>query len=179
MTKKKIIIVLCLVMMFAILATGCRPAERPAPEPNVNDELRESTDGMDTRGGGGAPNMDREGTPGTTAEEGNLSARADKIVDAVTNLDEVKSATVVITDNTALIGVMLTRNTDEVATDLKDKIEDVVKQTDREIDRVAVTANPDLITRIRNIADETGEGRPLSGFGREVEEILRRIIPNA
>lgn len=178
MSNKKLIIAICLVMVFAVFATGCRPLERPVPrDPHTNEEIRETTPRMDARGGD-APNMTRDGAR-DVGGNGNLTARAERIADAVANMEEVRSATVVITDTTALVGVTLARNTNDVATDLKRRIEDVVTQTDREIDRVAVTADPDLITRIRNVADETGRGRPLSGFGREVEEIIRRIIPNA
>ncbi|QUH26781.1 YhcN/YlaJ family sporulation lipoprotein [Serpentinicella alkaliphila] len=163
MSNRKLIIALCLVMVFAVFATGCRPLERPVPrDPHTDEEIKETTPRMDARGG-----------------DGNLTARAERIADAVAKMEEVRSAYVVITDTTALVGVALAGNTNDVATDLKRRIEDVVTKTDREIDRVAVTADPDLITRIRNVADETGRGRPLSGFGREVEEILRRIIPNA
>ncbi|HCJ79684.1 MAG TPA: YhcN/YlaJ family sporulation lipoprotein, partial [Desulfotomaculum sp.] len=32
-------------------------------------------------------------------------------------------------------------------------------------------------TRIKRIAEGIGQGRPISAFGREVEEILRRVVP--
>lgn len=163
MTNKKIIIGLCFVMILAVFATGCRPLERPAPTPTPQQQ---------------------PGTPGTdttpdTGREGDLTERANRIADEVTALEEVRSATVVITENTALVGITLSDDMEEVGTELENRIEDVVTEADREIDRVAVTADPDLFTRIENIAKETGSGRPLSGFGREVEEIIRRIIPNA
>jgi len=61
--------------------------------------------------------------------------------------------------------------------DLKQKIEKTVKNTDNSIKNVSVTADPDLFTRITNMATDITKGRPISGFGKEFEEILRRITP--
>ncbi|AOY77440.1 YhcN/YlaJ family sporulation lipoprotein [Clostridium formicaceticum] len=112
--------------------------------------------------------------------EQDLMVRADRIVNEVVRMEEVRSASVVIFENTALVGVTLTDDTDgEINRDIEKKIEDTARQADRSIERVAVTADPDLFQRIRDISREAGEGRPLSGFGREIEEIFRRIVPGA
>lgn len=58
-------------------------------------------------------------------------------------------------------------------------MEDAVRNADRDITRVSVSADPDIFTRIDNIARDIGRGRPLSGFGDEIEEIIRRITPGA
>lgn len=169
MKKSKIILVLCFALLLIIASTGCRPAERPAPNPTPND--------LDQR-----QEYDERNFTGTNEGQGmqDLNVRADNIVDAVVKLDEVRSATVVITDNTALVGVTLDSDVEgEMNTEVKKKVEDVVRRTDRSIDRVSVSANPDIVERIENIARETGRGRPLSGFGREIEELIRRMTPGA
>ncbi|MDR5658020.1 YhcN/YlaJ family sporulation lipoprotein [Serpentinicella sp. ANB-PHB4] len=175
--KKNLMFLFCLVLVFAAFATGCRPLERPdptpAPDQNQQTELRETTPGADTPEGNQQPNNDMTGV-------GDLSSRADTIADAVTDLPEVDSATVLITDNTAIVGITTMDDTmgdNNVGQNLQNDVERVVREADREIDRVSVTTDPDLFTRIENIANETGQGRPLSGFGTEIEEILRRITP--
>jgi len=62
---------------------------------------------------------------------------------------------------------------------MKKKIEDVVRRTDSEIDRVSVSADPEIFDSIENVVRETGRGRPLSSFGKEIEDIVRRITPGA
>ncbi len=157
-------------LLVALLAVGCSPAERPVPEeqttpqtqPNRYERVEE-------------PNMPMESQEGQ-----DLSIRAEQIVNEVVRLNEVKSATVVISDETCLVGVNLASGVEgEMTTEVKNKIEDVVKRTDRSISRVAVSADPDIFDKIENIARETGRGRPLSGFADEIEDLFTRIIPNA
>lgn len=187
MKKKKIIIAACFIVILAMVISGCRPAERPVPQdreptPTPNQQIPgEQTDdgrmGDITR-----PNDDRNAPrnmqPAEVEED--LMARADRIVNEVVKLDKVRSATVVISENTAVVGINPTSGeTGELDRKVEKEIEEVVKETDKNIDRVVVTADPDLFTRIENISKEAGRGRPLSGFGREIEEIIRRIIPKA
>lgn len=166
MGSRKLLYVVAILMLLAVVMAGCRPAERPAPVPQQAEPDREIADRN-------APiNMQ----PNEVNQD--LNARADRIVNAVAKLDEVRSATVVISETTALVGVNLTDDTKgELNSEIKRQIEDTVRRTDREITRVSVTADPDIFKRIENIARETGRGRPLSGFGREIEELVRRITP--
>lgn len=107
-----------------------------------------------------------------------VSDRSDEIADKVSELKEVNRAAVVISGNTALVGVNITDNVEgNMTNNLKDRIEDVVRATDNNIRNVSVTANADLYSRIENIGKDMRNGRPLSGFAEEIEEILRRINP--
>ncbi|KAB3538603.1 YhcN/YlaJ family sporulation lipoprotein [Alkaliphilus pronyensis] len=166
MKKNRFIFLATIIMVIAIALAGCSPAERPAPETRrvePNQEMNDRNSPMNMQ-------------PGEEMQD--LNIRADRIVNEVVKLEEVRSATVVITENTALVGVNLTEETmGEMNSEMKKKIEDVVKRTDREIDEVSVSADPDIIERIENIASETARGRPLSGFGREIEELVRRMTP--
>ncbi len=167
MTKKKITIMLFALLLVFLTVTGCRPAQRPAPEQQPNNN---PTQDMTDR------NSPMNMQPNEVNQD--LQARADRIVNAIVKLDEVRSATVVISETTALVGVNTTDTTKgEMNTEIKREIEETVKNTDAQITRVSVTADPDLFKRIENIARETSSGRPLSGFGREIEELVRRITP--
>jgi len=201
--NKNILLVICIVLLVSIAAIGCRPAERPVPRTVPNQQ---TIDRNRTTTGTNLPNTN-EVAPGnrmapennrmttdnrivtdnrmttdnrTTTDNRVLSDRADKIVKEVTKLKDVKSATVVITDSTALVGINLTSGTKgNLNAQIKKEVEDAVKKADRNIARVSVTADPDLFTRIGNIARDIGQGRPISGFATEVEEIIRRITPGA
>ncbi|MCD5410588.1 MAG: YhcN/YlaJ family sporulation lipoprotein [Clostridiales bacterium] len=66
-----------------------------------------------------------------------------------------------VNDRDRNIGVNLTEDTKaELNTDIKSEIEDAVKKSDREIDRVSITADLDLLSRIENMGTEIGRGRP-------------------
>lgn len=124
------------------------------------------------------PNV-RTNISGTnTAVDSTLIARAQTIAKKVADLNEVDRASVVITGNTALLGVDVKENIQgKMTTDLKRKIEARVKNTDARIKNVAITADPDLSTRIKTMVSDIEAGRPISGFANEIQEILRRITP--
>jgi len=104
--------------------------------------------------------------------------RARRIADNVADLNEIQSATCVISGNTAIIGVQFSEQYKGKMTDeIKKKIDQVVKRTDTRINRVAVTADPDMVSRIQDIFRDIGRGRPLSAFVKEINELLNRIQP--
>ncbi len=104
--------------------------------------------------------------------------KAREIAKKIERLDNVDRAYVLISGNTAIVGIDMDRNVEgQITRDLKDRIEKIVKDTKNDIENVSVTADPDLFTRIRNMAEDIVNGRPISGFAEEFEEILRRINP--
>ena len=108
----------------------------------------------------------------------NMNDRVNRIIREIENIRDVRRAAVVITERTALVGIDLTSETKgKLNSQIKQEIEDAVKRADRDITKVRVTADPDIFTRIENIAKDVDRGRPLSGFGSEIEEIIRRITP--
>lgn len=204
MKNKNILLTVCILLIVSVVVLGCNPAQRPAPETTPNQQNMDnnlpSADRMvpgdnrmltddrmnpNNNNNNNNMNMDTRMAPNDTqgtndGMTGDLASRADRIANEVTKHNEVRSATVVITENTALVGVNLTSGTKgELNAEIKRQIEDAVKKADNGIERVSVTADPDLFTRIENIAKDIGQGRPLSGFGQEVEEIIRRITPGA
>ena len=113
-----------------------------------------------------------------TAVDSTLMTRANTIAQRVADLNDVDRASVVITGNTALVGVDMRNNIQgRMTTELKRKIEAKVKNTDSRIKNVAVTADPDLSTRINRIVTDMENGRPISGFANEIQEMLRKITP--
>lgn len=206
--NKNIILTICILAAISLAVIGCSPAQRPqpptAPAPNQQgiDRNRVTNENNIPRTDVGQPQdngmltdnnrpivdnrmmdnrtMDnRTGMDNRTTTD-NMSGRTSRIIREVENIRDVRNATVVITDRTALVGVDLTSGTKgELNREIKREIEDAVKRADRDITKVSVSADPDIFKRIDNIARDIGTGRPLSGFGREIEEIIRRITPGA
>lgn len=190
MKNKSIILAVCILLLVSLIS-GCRPAQRPEPQTPARDQQGIDRDRV----------TDENNIPGTDLEEpgdnrmftdnnrpimdnrtttDNMSERADRIVREVENVNDVKRAAVVITEGTALVGIDLTSGTKgELNSQIKQNVENAVKRADKDITRVSVTADPDIFTRIKNIAKDIGEGRPLSGFSTEIKEIMRRITPGA
>ena len=201
MKNKNIILAVCILLLVSLSVIGCRTAQRPAeprttPAPDQEDMNRDGVTGDNNISGtdSGDNRMftdnnrsadDRTITDNRTtmdggATTGNMADRVNRIVREVEDIRDVRRAAVVITGNTALVGVDMTSGTKgELNSQIKRDVEDAVRRADRDITKVSVTADPDIFTRIENIARDVGEGRPLSGFGTEIEEIIRRITPGA
>jgi len=108
----------------------------------------------------------------------NMQDRAEKIANAAARQKEVQSASCVITGNTAMVGLQFNKQYKGSLTNaIKKQVEKRVKETDKRIDRVVVTADPDLVSRIEEIFQEIGNGRPISGFTEELREMINRINP--
>lgn len=108
----------------------------------------------------------------------NLSRRANSIARRIAQLNEVNRCSVLLSGDTAIVGVDMANNLEgRMTTELKQKIENIVKDMDNNIKNVSITADPDLFTRISNMARDIRDGRPITGFANQFQEILRRITP--
>lgn len=185
--RKIIIMILVLTMAVAVLFSGCKPAKRPsptrytppaprtAPLPRTTPAPR-TTPGpgttMPTPGTTPVPTPSKRPTPD--------SIRAAKIAMNVAKIPEVNKATVVISGNTAIVGIdMKSKVQGAHETDVKKKVEKTVRDTDKGIKHVSTTSDPDLYTRLTNISKGIAAGRPLSEFTKQITEILKRITPSA
>ena len=108
----------------------------------------------------------------------NNVALARKIADRVEDIEGVNRAYVLISGDMAIVGVDMDSNLEgQVTNALKQRIERAVKKVDNNIVNVGVTADPDLLTRIRNMFKDMHDGNPIEGFVDEFQEIFRRITP--
>ncbi|MBG9796114.1 hypothetical protein ABD76_28280 [Paenibacillus dendritiformis] len=65
----------------------------------------------------------------------------------------------------------------DVPSDLKGRIAQIVKNDAPQCDQVYVSANPDFVARMNQFMKSSAEGRPLSGFAQEFQEMVYRIFP--
>lgn len=113
-----------------------------------------------------------------TTDFNKITARANTIAQRVANLNEVNNCSVLLSGNSCIVGVDMKNNIQgNMTTAVKQKIERTVKNTDNNIKNVSITADPDLFTRISTLATDIGNGRPITGFANQFQEILRRITP--
>lgn len=107
---------------------------------------------------------------------------AEDAADKVKELDEVESATVIVTDRNAYVAVVMNNNddnADEVSKDLEDKIAEKVREADVDVDNVYVSLNPDFVERMNDYGKRINEGEPIEGFFDEFGEAVRNVFPDA
>lgn len=104
---------------------------------------------------------------------------ADKAQDKIENMQEVRHANVIVTENNAYVAVVLEDNTKgDVREDLENKISDQVKSTDKGIRNVFVSSNPDFVDRMGDYGDKIQGGKPIRGLFEEFTEMVQRVFPS-
>ena len=110
----------------------------------------------------------------------NRIAVADEAAEKIVSIREVEHANVLVTDHNAYVAVRLANDTgNRLERDVERKIADVVKSTDRSINNVYVSVNPDFYTRTTSYANDIRNGHPVAGFFDEFNTLVRRIFPTA
>jgi spore cortex protein len=104
---------------------------------------------------------------------------ADQAADRVAQLNEVRQANVLTTDNNAYIAAVLEDGQEgELSEQMKGKITQRVKAVDPDIDNVSVSTNPDFVDRVREYADAVDRGEPVEGMFDQLNEAIERLFPN-
>ncbi len=156
-------IMLLLAVALSVSALGCNAARKPAPQDN---QVPAPTTP--------APNR---ALPASPAES---NALARELADRAAGVNGVKKATVVLSGNTAIVGLDMDKGIEKKETnDVKTEVGRVVKNADNRIKNVLVSTDADIVSRIKRVASGIAEGKPLSSFTDEIKEIIRRITPSA
>ncbi|MBV7319351.1 lipoprotein YhcN [Bacillus halotolerans] len=182
--------VLASMLLIPLLMTGCSMANqgegrRDNAEPenvnyrnpandngtrNINNE-NDSRDNVDN-------NMTNNGNNNNGNDNRKLEV-ADDAADKITDMKEVKHANVIVAGNQAYVAVVLTNGKKEVGKDLKKKISDKVRDTDKNMDNVYVSANPDFVDRMQGYGERIQNGDPIAGFFDEFSQTVQRVFPQA
>lgn len=108
---------------------------------------------------------------------GNVNTNASELARRIGTLPEVASATCATSNNKAVVGLKL-RNNQALGASLRQRIETMVRDTNRNITNVSITTDPSLFTRIQNLSSGATTGHPTQNINTEVEDLIRRITPN-
>nr|WP_244889036.1 YhcN/YlaJ family sporulation lipoprotein [Neobacillus drentensis] len=85
-----------------------------------------------------------------------------------------------VSSNNAYVAVKLSPTSqNENTNSIEHKISQRVKSTERDIDNVYVSENPDFYDRMNTYASDIRNGRPISGFFNEFTETIRRVFPKS
>ncbi|AUZ37849.1 MULTISPECIES: YhcN/YlaJ family sporulation lipoprotein [Bacillus] len=187
--------VLASVLLIPLLMTGCSMANqgegrRDNLEPEnvnyrnpVNDNgTRNINDGNNNRDNVDNNVTDNVNNTDNNNNNGNDNRKldvADDAADKITDMKEVKHANVIVAGNQAYVAVVLTNGNKEVGKDLKKKISDKVRDTDKNMDNVYVSANPDFVERMQGYGKRIQNGDPIAGLFDEFTQTVQRVFPNA
>ncbi len=196
-TRKKKFFVLSAALLFVscLLLTGCSSEQNRQNTPSDNNQtpstqnstnMSPNNNGMNS-GMNGTTNMNstnstdnatRMGT--STTGSNSLHQRAEKIADAVVDdIDAVKDARVIISDKMAYVSVSITETAGaDTAKTLKEEVGQVVKKTDTAIEDVYVMEDADTFTRMKEMVNDIADGKPVSGFIEELDNMFTRVMPS-
>ena len=196
-TRKKKFIVLSAALLFVscLLLTGCSSEQNRQNTPSDNNQtpstqnstnMSPNNNGMNS-GMNGTTNMNGTNSTDNTTRMGtsttgsnSLHQRAEKIADAVVDdIDAVKDARVIISDKMAYVSVSITETAGaDTAKTLKEEVGQVVKKTDTAIEDVYVMEDADTFTRMKEMVDDIADGKPVSGFIEELDNMFTRVMPS-
>lgn len=146
-----------LLLVLSLAASGCgRQNAVPGPEPGRTGTMDDRTDTRMTDMG-----------------------LADEAAELADDIDGVDDAYAIVTGPFSLmVGLMLEEGIDEArAEQIEERVADELPRRLDGVDEVVVTSNPDMVERIREIGRGVREGRPVSEFADEIEEMMDRIAP--
>lgn len=196
-TSKPLVYFMILSLALSVAIVGCQRDEaRLTPRDNnyVNNQRDVALDNPFYNDGSRMPNdytnnfTPREGgvvydnkevrNANNNNNDNRIASKTKEIYDRLAALSGINDSTVIINGTTAVVGVDINKNAQgNLTNNLKKKVENTVKASDKNIKNVVVTADPDLFERLQKIGQDIRNGRPLTGLGNEMQEIIRRVSP--
>lgn len=102
---------------------------------------------------------------------------ADRLEKLAKQMPQVKSANCVVIGNTAILGINVDEKLDQSKVGIiKYSVAEALRKDPHGVHAI-VTADMDIAERLRIIRKEIKQGRPVSGFTKELGAIIGRIMP--
>lgn len=154
------------ILLIIMLATACQAANKPpaneaAPppgeEPNQTQRVKQT-----------AP---RDG------KNQSAQATAQRLVRLARQVPQVKGATAVVIGKTAVVGIDVDQSLDRTRVGtIKYSVAEALKE-DPQGATAVITADVDIVQRLREMNTDIRNGRPVAGFAEELADIVGRIMP--
>jgi len=156
---------LCTALVLSLVLAGCQMGENQQAESNTKN---------------GATVQKTERVPQTAKpqpKDQSPEATAKRLVKVATDVPNVNGATAIVFSKIAIVGIDVNAKLDRprVGT-IKYTVAEALKKDPQGANAI-VTADPDIVQRIREINQDIKRGRPISGFAEELADIAGRIIP--
>ncbi len=190
MKKRHITLVSCLLGLALLLLAGCgNQSNTPAPDNNNTTNPQNMTtpapendaqNGTDNNGNNSNTNdVNQNSAADDLVDNADMSQRAEKVAKAIVDdVEDVEDAHVVISEHAAYAAVKIKANDPKGESEaVKEAVIKSAKAADKDLTDVYVSESPDIFTRLEEIGDDIGEGRPISGFVEELENLFVRVTP--
>ncbi|MTI95684.1 MAG: hypothetical protein FH749_09405 [Firmicutes bacterium] len=159
----KIISIILIAVLCLSLIPGCGMLRRPETDQNLPQQPSPPNQSQQ-------PNAPQQPPP----DQGlNQTPQTSTINSQAESVNGVQSASSIVIVTSALIGVELESDTD--TSTVKEQVAREVESNVSGITDAAVTADPELVTRIRQLNSQLQEGRPITEILDEFTEIWRRV----
>lgn len=120
--------------------------------------------------------MGNNNATGNTVGYNTTTNANDNLESTIEQINGVRNATVVVSGNTAYVGITLDNNTTNT-TNIKNNVAQQIRSTNRAIATVYVSTDAGFINRLRNVGNGIRGGRPLSGFTTDLNNMVQRMTP--
>jgi YhcN/YlaJ family sporulation lipoprotein len=102
---------------------------------------------------------------------------SEHLVNLATRVPEVNEATAVVAGNYAVVGIDVKKDLDRSrVSSIKYSVAEALRNDPYGANAI-VTADPDIVERLRHMADKIQDGEPITGILDELAAIVGRIIP--
>jgi YhcN/YlaJ family sporulation lipoprotein len=164
MNVKRFIALISLSLLLSACNVGNEPpANQAAPQPNQKPQQTQRVKQT-------APRPKYNQSP---------QATANRLVQVASRVKDVNDATAVVVGKWAVVGIDVKAPLDrpEVGV-VKYSVAEALKE-DPQGANALVTADPDIVQRLREMSADIQRGRPVAGFAEELADIVGRIMPQA
>lgn len=167
-----------LLLIGLLTACGTNNKDDKATDNGTNNATEDTnTDTVDEGTDGEISDNDTNDANDTNGTHGQVEV-ADEVANKITELEEVESASVIVTDNNAYVAVELSEGKEETE-ELKTKIADAAKAENADFHNVYVSANPDFAKQFNDYGEKIRAGEPVEGFFDEFTDTVKRVFPDA
>ncbi|GAB7387683.1 hypothetical protein BSNK01_15200 [Bacillaceae bacterium] len=157
---------LVLACFLLALPAACQPANKPpaneaAPDPDARIQATQRVPQTAPR-----PGKEQSG-----------QATAQRLAHLAAQVPQVNDATAVVIGKTAVVGIDVDASLDHSRVDtIKYSVAEALREDPQGANAI-VTADVDIVQRLREMNQEIRNGRPVSAFADELAEIVGRIMP--
>jgi len=165
---RRVLIWFVFILIF-MLISSCNIANK-APDNNLGGSAKQLKKTETERVPQTAPEPKRDESP---------DAIAKRLVKIAVKIPQVNDATAIVAGKYAIVGIDVEAKLDRsrVGT-IKYSVAEALKEDPIGATSL-VTADPDLLQRLREIKADMDKGRPIKGIAEELADIAGRIIPQA
>lgn len=152
--KKAVLISMTMLLGVFLVVGGCTTSKKPMPTP-------------------GTPSTPRVTTPSPTYP----TQIANRVATEAKNVKGVRQATALISGKIIYVGLDLESNLNKKGSiEVEKMVLERVKKLEPSY-TVSVSSDIDTVTRIKKVAQGIAQGKPISSFKNEIENIGKRITP--